>query len=116
MWLRLTLIKKKAVSDWKAEQLNAKKQLHEGVLGEVAQPADDQNASLASGQDSGGGGGVGADGAAMGAATGHHVAVSERERALAKARIARWKADQLAKAEQEKVRVTLLIVRDSARM
>ena len=96
--LRLTLIKKKAVSDWKAEQLHAKKQLHEEVLGEVVQPADDPNASLLSGQDSGAGG----DGAAAAAGTGH--VVTERERDIAKARIAKWKADQITKAEQEKVR------------
>jgi hypothetical protein len=100
MHLRLTLIKKKAVNDWKQEQLTAKRQLHEEVLaGE--NPAGSSEDANRSGLELGLSGGVGGEDGMNGKPEG--VVVSERERALAKQRIAKWKAEQAAKKEEEKV-------------
>jgi hypothetical protein len=85
------------VSDWKAEQLFAKRQLHEEVLGEVVQNPDKISQHSGSGRELQSG--QERDGQSPG-----NVVVSEKERAAAKQRIAKWKADQAAKLEQEKVR------------
>jgi len=92
----LTLIKKKAVNDWKQEQLTAKRQQHEDLLAGEVEHNEDANTSLLSGADS----------AAAEVVPSAGVVVSERERALAKQRIAKWKADQAAKLEEEKVYFT----------
>lgn len=88
------------MNDWKQEQLTAKRQQHEEMLAGEVEQGDDANTSLLSGADS----------AAPEVAPSAGAVVSERERALAKQRIAKWKADQAAKLEEEKVRFFLHIL------
>lgn len=99
-YLRLTLIKKRAISDWKSEQLSAKRQLQEHVLAsDVLRPGE--AASLD------------AHGQGQGQNTSLNSSAledlpqapqsSEKDRAAAKARIAKWRAQQAALVEQEKV-------------
>ena len=95
--LRLTLIKKKAVNDWKQEQLSAKRQLHEEALLGKGLPGSSEDNRYGRDMDMVGAGIDDVNSKPAG------IVVSEQERALAKQRIAKWKADQAAKKEEEKV-------------
>jgi hypothetical protein len=94
-YLRLFLIKKKVVSDWKVEQQNARRKSNEQVLvSEILNAAEsikdielDQTTSRS-----------GADGSPE--------SPSLKDRAAAKARIAKWKAAQLEQQRREEVRYT----------
>jgi hypothetical protein len=90
---RLNLIKKKAVAEWKQEQLTAKRQQQDDILvGEILNPdeAAARDRSLDHSED--------LNGERLPLAGG-----SEKDRAAAKARIAQWRAAQARQAEEEKV-------------
>lgn len=94
-YLRLTLIKKRAIGDWKHEQLSAKRQLQENVLAsDILRPGEAaaseqvaQDTSMNSGLED----------------LPPAPQSSEKDRAAAKARIAKWRAQQAAAVEQDKV-------------
>ena len=93
MYTQLTLIKKKAINEWKQEQLGAKRQLQHNILeSEVRRPGEAGVAdgmSTTSSQDG--------DSKRMLAGSG------EKDRTAAKERIARWRAAQAKKLEEDKV-------------
>jgi len=86
------------VNDWKQEQLSAKRQLHEeALLGEGLPGSSEDTHRNGRDTDMSGAGADDVNSKPAG------IVVSEQERALAKQRIAKWKADQAAKREEEKV-------------
>jgi hypothetical protein len=90
---RLNLVKKKAVAEWKQEQLIAKRQQQDDILvGEILNPdeAAARDRSLDHSED--------LNGERRPLAGG-----SEKDRAAAKARIAQWRAAQARQIEEEKV-------------
>lgn len=93
-YLRLSLVKKRAVGEWKQEQLSARRQQQHGVLAaDVLHPdeaaAADQSLNTSGMQDSNG------EKKAPGS--------SEKDRAAVKERIAKWRAAQAKQLEDEKV-------------
>lgn len=100
-YLRLTLIKKKVVAEWKQEQLSAKRQQQDAILaGDILQPGDAA---------AGGGHFLNTSGSQDGSAAGDRSAsgagvISAKERAAAKARIAKWKEAQAQQQRLEMVR------------
>ncbi len=86
------------MNDWKQEQLSAKRQLHEeALLGEGLPGSSDDTHRHGRDMDMSGAGADDVNSKPVG------IVVSEQERALAKQRIAKWKADQAVKREEEKV-------------
>jgi hypothetical protein len=89
----LNLIKKKAVAEWKQEQLTAKRQQQDDILvGEILNPdeAAARDRSVDHSED--------LNGERRPLSGG-----SEKDRAAAKARIAQWRAAQARQIEEEKV-------------
>jgi hypothetical protein len=87
------LVKKKAVAEWKQEQLIAKRQQQDDILvGEILNPGEAaaRDRSLDHSED--------LNGERRPLAGG-----SEKDRAAAKARIAQWRAAQARQIEEEKV-------------
>jgi hypothetical protein len=94
-YLQLTLIKKKALNEWKQEQLSAKRQLQDDILvSDILNPGEAAAGDSALNSSTGG----------EGAADARRVpGSSEKDRAAAKARIAAWRAAQAKQLEDEKV-------------
>jgi hypothetical protein len=95
-YLQLTLIKKKALNEWKQEQLSAKRQLQDDIL-----VSDILNSGEAAVGDSALNSSTGGEGTADARRA---PGSSEKNRAAAKARIAAWRAAQAKQLEDEKVR------------
>jgi hypothetical protein len=95
-YLQLTLIKKKALNEWKQEQLSAKRQLQDDILvSDILNPGEAAAGDSALNSSSAGG-----DGAAD---VRRVPGSSEKDRAAAKARIAAWRAAQAKQLDDEKV-------------
>lgn len=91
-YVRLTVIKKRAVAEWKAEQLSAKRQQQDDILAGEVLKADESLDSSSAAADA-----LERDRKAAPPGS------SEKDRAAAKARIAQWRAAQARQAEEEKV-------------
>jgi len=93
-FLRMQLVKKKAVADWKQEQISARKQSNEHALvTEIFQSPRSIDTELS-----------GAGGREAGEADTESLSSKDHmDRSAAKARIAKWRASQAEQLEQEKV-------------